>query len=65
MKTVTLTLTLEETNLLFKSLGKMPFEQVYALIGKMNEQANTQLSGKTTATPFIAAGAEGKNGDGY
>lgn len=36
-------LTLEEANLIFKALGKLPFEQVYELIGKLNQQANEQL----------------------
>jgi hypothetical protein len=62
MKKVVFTVTIDEANLIFKSLGRMPFEQVYALIGKMNEQANEQLSG-TAATPFIKP-AE-KNGDGH
>lgn len=36
--------TLEEANLIFKALGKLPFADVYALIGKLNEQANNQLA---------------------
>jgi hypothetical protein len=36
-------LTLEDANLIFKALGKLPFEQVYELIGKLNQQANEQL----------------------
>jgi|JI81BgreenRNA_FD_contig_31_4809112_length_687_multi_2_in_0_out_0_2 hypothetical protein len=36
-------MTLEEANLIFKALGKLPFEQVYELIGKLNQQANEQL----------------------
>lgn len=35
--------TLEEANLIFKALGKLPFADVYELIGKLNEQANIQL----------------------
>ena len=63
MKTVTFTVTIDEANLLFKSLGKLPFEQVYALIGKLNEQANQQLSGN--AAPFINTGIASQNGDGH
>lgn len=40
---VTFHLTIEEANLIFKALGEMPFKEVYELIGKLNEQANTQL----------------------
>ena len=64
MKTITFTLTIDEANLLFKSLGRMPFEQVYTLIGKMNEQANQQLSGNVSASPFLKTSNEGKNEDG-
>ena len=39
-------LTLEEANLIFKALGKLPFADVYELIGKLNEQANAQLADK-------------------
>ena len=37
-------LTLEEANQIFKALGKQPFNEVFELIGKLNEQANAQLS---------------------
>jgi hypothetical protein len=37
-------LTIEEANKIFKALGKEPFNEVYELIGKLNEQANEQLS---------------------
>lgn len=36
--------SLEEANLIFKALGKLPFTDVYELIGKLNEQANAQLA---------------------
>jgi hypothetical protein len=42
-KSITFQVTLEEANLIFKSLGKQPFETVYELIGKLNDQANAQL----------------------
>lgn len=64
MKKVTFTVTLDEANLLFKSLGRMPFEQVYELIGKMNEQANQQLTGNASVTPFVKTERTEKNGDG-
>lgn len=37
-------ITLDEANVIFKALGQMPFSDVYALIGKLNEQANRQLN---------------------
>lgn len=46
MKEIKFNLTLEETNLIFKALGERPFNEVFELIGKLNEQANSQLSNK-------------------
>ncbi|WP_162441252.1 hypothetical protein [Rhodocytophaga rosea] len=44
MKKVTFTVSIEEASTIFKALGKLPFAEVYELIGKLNEQANEQLS---------------------
>lgn len=44
MKEVTISLTLDELNLIFKALGNEPFREVYELIGKLNEQTNAQLA---------------------
>lgn len=62
MKTLNLTLTIEETNLIMKALGRLPFNEVYLLLGKINEQANQQLSGTNSATNFIEKA--GQKGDG-
>lgn len=40
---ITFTVSLEEANKIFKALGNLPFAEVYELIGKLNEQANSQL----------------------
>lgn len=40
---LTFSLTLKEANVIFKALGSRPFDEVYELIGKLNEQANNQL----------------------
>ena len=40
---VKFSLTLDEANKIFKALGSQPFDQVYELIGKLNEQVNVQL----------------------
>ena len=51
---VTFTLTLDEANKIFKALGALPFSEVYELIGKLNEQANQQLSGnQNSSNKFI------------
>ncbi|BDD06433.1 hypothetical protein [Aureibacter tunicatorum] len=44
MKNITLNVSIDEANTIFKALGKLPFEEVYELIGKLNEQANEQTS---------------------
>lgn len=43
---IKLQLSLEDTKLIFQALGKMPFEEVYELIGKLNEQVNDQNQDK-------------------
>jgi len=47
MKKIQLTVSVEEGNLIFKGLSKLPFEEVYELIGKLNDQANQQLKEST------------------
>ena len=49
MKDISLTLTIEETNLVLEALGNLPFTRVFALIGKIQEQARQQLSDETPA----------------
>lgn len=44
MKNINLQVSTEEAQLIFKALGKLPFEQVYELIGKLNHQVNNPLS---------------------
>jgi len=45
MQNIELQLSVEETNLILEALGAMPFSKVYALIAKIQEQANNQLNG--------------------
>lgn len=40
---ITLRVTTEETNLILEALGNMAFVRVYALVGKVQEQAGAQL----------------------
>jgi hypothetical protein len=42
--TITFQVSLDEANKIFKALGSLPFADVYELIGKLNDQANSQLS---------------------
>lgn len=39
---INLQVTMEEAKLIFQALGKMPFEEVYELIGDLNQQVNKQ-----------------------
>ena len=41
---IALELTINEVNLLFQALGDRPFNEVFELIGKINEQAGNQLT---------------------
>lgn len=43
MEIFTVQLTLDEINLIFKSLGERPFHEVFELIGNINEQVNQQI----------------------
>lgn len=43
-KHINFQLTVEEANVIFRALGKLPFEEVYEVIGKLNSQANSQLT---------------------
>ena len=43
MKEITLKLTIDEANLILDALGSQPFNKVYALIGKIQQQAAAEL----------------------
>ena len=45
MKEVNLHVSIEEANLILEALGNLPFVKVFALIGKLQEQASQQLAG--------------------
>lgn len=55
-KQIQLELTIDETNLILEALGALPFVRVYALIGRIQERARTQLEEPA------AAAAPGPNG---
>ncbi len=44
MKEINLQITIDEANLILEALGNQPFVKVYALIGKIQEQAGQQLN---------------------
>lgn len=62
MRELTLTVTIDEANLILEGLGDMPFVKVYALIGKIQQQAQAraQANGRNQIGPFPPA-AEGES----
>ncbi|MCB0628111.1 MAG: hypothetical protein R2824_08655 [Saprospiraceae bacterium] len=53
MKEIKLTITIEEANMILEALGGMPFKTVFGLIGKIQNQAATQLNDNNRpAMPF-------------
>ncbi len=49
MKEISLTMTIDDANLVLEALGNLPFSRVFALIGKIQEQARQQLNGSSGA----------------
>lgn len=43
---IALSLTLAETNLILEALGNLPFVRVFQLVGKIQQQAETQVSAR-------------------
>ena len=46
MNDITLTLTLNEVNMIMSALGTAPYVQVAELVGKVKQQAQSQLEKK-------------------
>jgi hypothetical protein len=44
MRELNLSLTVDEVNLILEAVGNLPFHRVYALIGKVQQQASQQLA---------------------
>lgn len=64
MKDINLNITVDEANLILEGLGQMPFARVYALVGKLQDQAAQQLredvsEAKVSKLKAPAAVAEG------
>ncbi len=43
MQKINISFTVEEVNLVLKALGRQPYEDVFQLIGNIQDQAQTQL----------------------
>ena len=50
MESISITLTVNEWNIVMASLGKMPFEQVVSVVGKIKEQAEAEMAAKAQDT---------------
>ncbi|UII30617.1 hypothetical protein LVD17_20195 [Fulvivirga ulvae] len=48
MEKVKFEVTLDEAKKIFEALGKLPFAEVYELIGKLNDQANDGFKNNAT-----------------
>ena len=51
MKEIDLTLTVEEVNLVLEAIGQLPFVKVYALVAKVQKQAQEQLAAADGEAP--------------
>ena len=51
VQTVKLELTVEEVNAILASLGKHPFDTIFQLIGKIQQQGNAQLAAQQPEAP--------------
>lgn len=56
--TVKIELTVTETNLILRSLGKHPFDEIAALIQKIKTQGEAQLAELQAATEAAAPAPE-------
>lgn len=48
---IQLDLTIAEVNVILRSLGKHPFEEIAALINKIRQQGETQIADLAAAEP--------------
>lgn len=52
---IQLDLTIAEVNVILRSLGKHPFEEIAALINKIRQQGETQIAALAAAEPAAEA----------
>jgi len=50
MSTITIELSIDDTNLVLQALGQLPFVKVYELIGRIQAQAAPQVQAAAPAT---------------
>jgi hypothetical protein len=59
MPKITLNLTLPEINLVLEALGRLPYAQVYELVGTIQQQAKAQLGPSAVEDPSAVGEATG------
>lgn len=59
-KAVELSLTLAEVNQILEALGNQPYVRVFQIIGKIQQQVEGQLSGRTHASNGAPAPTHGR-----
>ena len=55
MNAIKVELTIDEANLVLEALGQLPFARVYALIGRLQDQARAQLQPAQAQLQAVAA----------
>lgn len=50
-QTIQLNLTIDQANLVLKALGRMPYEDVFQLVGEIQQQASRQLDAPEQQKP--------------
>lgn len=64
IKTITLQITIDQTNLVLEALGQQPFVKVYELIASIQAQAKRQLDDdgaqQPAPTPTLLGGVGGE-----
>ena len=58
METIKLQLSVDEINIILEALGDEPFTRVYALIGKIQEQAQSQIGQNGQTGPAVAGDSD-------
>ena len=51
MQEITLKLSIDDVNVVLEGLGNLPFARVYAIVGRVQEQAAHQLRADPPAVP--------------
>ena len=59
---IKLELEVNEVNLVLRSLGKHPFDEIASLIGKIKQQGEAQLAEQQAAEPAAEPAAETEGG---